>query len=42
MALVSMAAFGEMHGSSKQAVSKWKAKGALKICLLYTSDAADE
>lgn len=31
MALVSMAAFGEMHGSSKQAVSKWKAKGALKI-----------
>jgi hypothetical protein len=31
MALVSMSAFGEMHGSSKQAVSKWKAKGALKI-----------
>ena len=31
MTLVSMSAFGEMHGSSKQAVSKWKAKGALKI-----------
>lgn len=31
MALVSMSAFGEMHGASKQAVSKWKAKGALKI-----------
>lgn len=31
MALVSMSAFGEMHGASKQAVSKWKARGALKI-----------
>ncbi|PZT99851.1 MAG: hypothetical protein DI624_04045 [Brevundimonas sp.] len=31
MALVSMATFGEMHGATKQAVSKWKAKGALKI-----------
>jgi len=26
-----MSVFGEMHGATKQAVSKWKAKGALKI-----------
>ena len=29
MALVSMSAFGEMHGSSKQAVSKWNRQGEL-------------
>lgn len=31
MALASMAEYAKMHGASKQAATKWKAKGCLKI-----------